>query len=42
MDLHRIFFDNWMGVVRTLIIGVLAYAALVLLLRSRESGPCRR
>ncbi|WDT81307.1 MAG: hypothetical protein MPW14_06065 [Candidatus Manganitrophus sp.] len=33
MDLHRIFFDNWMGVVRTLIIGVLAYAALVLLLR---------
>ncbi|MCG3115455.1 MAG: DUF421 domain-containing protein [Candidatus Manganitrophus sp. SA1] len=33
MDLQRIFFDNWSGVIRTLIIGVLAYAALVLLLR---------
>lgn len=33
MDLQRIFFDNGSGVIRTLIIGVLAYATLVLLLR---------
>lgn len=33
MNLQRIFFDNGSGVIRTLIIGVLAYAALVLLLR---------
>ncbi|NKE71229.1 YetF domain-containing protein [Candidatus Manganitrophus noduliformans] len=31
--MQRIFFDNWAGVVRTLIIGIFAYAALVLLLR---------
>jgi uncharacterized membrane protein YcaP (DUF421 family) len=29
----EIFFDNWQGLVRTLIIGVLAYASLLLLLR---------
>lgn len=30
---ERIFFDNWAGLGRTLMVGVLAYAALVLLLR---------
>lgn len=31
--MERIFFDNWMVVLRTLIIGVLAYISLIILLR---------
>lgn len=33
MDLQRVFFDGWLGLFRTLIIGVLAYVGLILLLR---------
>lgn len=33
MDWQSIFFQNWQGIIRTLITGVLAYATLVLFLR---------
>ena len=33
MDLSGMFFQGWTGVVRTVIVGVLAYAGLVLVLR---------
>ena len=34
MDWSAMFFQNWEGIVRTLIVGTLAYAALVLFLRT--------
>ena len=34
MNWSQMFFQNWEGIVRTLIVGVLAYAALVLFLRT--------
>lgn len=33
MDLDGIFFQNWSGIVRTVLVGTLAYATLVLFLR---------
>ena len=33
MDWSEMFFQNWSGIVRTLVVGTLAYAALVLALR---------
>ena len=32
-DFSRMFFQDWSGIVRTLLVGVLAYAGLILLLR---------
>lgn len=33
IDLSRTLFQNWSGIARTLLVGIMAYGALVLLLR---------
>jgi hypothetical protein len=40
--MEAIFFNGWFTLLRTAVVGILAYAALVVFSGSRESAPSRK